>query len=270
VAVDHTVRDHLLCEWGVPEEQVRVHLNFADLQRFQKRVPLPDRPARALVFSNNAREHLWAVQKACACMGITVDAVGESVGTSSAEPEALLGNYDIIFAKGRCAIEALVTGTTVILCDAAGVGPMVTSAELDRLRGLNFGLRTLQERLSPQAITRELARYDPQDAALVSQRLRVTAGRHAAVVSMIELYEEVIEAYRQEGSHDLRLDLQAAALYLEALASSQAQALASQGPARMLMRTLYRAGHWVPGLRTLVRLPVVERLVQTVRWKLTS
>jgi hypothetical protein len=86
---------------------------------------------------------------------------------------------------------------------------MVTSAELDRLRRLNFGLRTLQERVTPDAIARELGRYDPQDAALVSQQLRATAGRDAAVASMIALYKDVIEAHRQDGAYDPRLDLQA-------------------------------------------------------------
>jgi hypothetical protein len=66
---------------------------------------------------------------------------------------------------------------------------MVTSAELDRLQRLNFVLQTLQERVTPDAIARELGRDDPQDAALVSQRLRTTAGRDAALASMIALYK---------------------------------------------------------------------------------
>ena len=265
VAVDQTVRDHLLFEWGIPEEKVRVHLNFADLQRFRPRAPLPRRPARALVFSNNAREHLWAIQQACARQGITVDAVGESMGSSASHPEALLGDYDLVFAKGRCAIEALVTGAAVVLCDAAGVGPMVTSAELDRLRRLNFGLRTLQERVSPDAIDRALGRYDPQDAALVSQRLRATAGRDAAVASMIALYEDVIEAHRQDGSYDPRLDLQAVALYLQALAATRAEALQFLHPMRALLQRLYRASRRLPGLRGLMRLPAVERAARIAR-----
>jgi hypothetical protein len=86
---------------------------------------------------------------------------------------------------------------------------MVTSAELDRLQRLNFGLRMLQERVTPDAIARELGRYDPQDAALGSQQRRATAGRDAAVASVIALYKDVIEAHRQDGAYDPRLDLQA-------------------------------------------------------------
>jgi hypothetical protein len=86
---------------------------------------------------------------------------------------------------------------------------MVTSAELDRLQRLNFGLRMLQERVTPDAIARELGRYDPQDAALGSQQRRATAGRDAAVASVIALYKDVIEAHRQDGAYDPRLDLHA-------------------------------------------------------------
>jgi hypothetical protein len=86
---------------------------------------------------------------------------------------------------------------------------MVSSAELDRLQRLNFVLQTLQERVTPDAIARELGRDDPQDAALVSQRLRTTADRDAALASMIALYKDVIEAHRQDGAYDPRLDLQA-------------------------------------------------------------
>ena len=270
VAVDYTVRDHLLFEWGIPEDKVRVQLNFADVRRFQPRAPLPSRPARALVFSNNAREHLWAIQQACARLGITVEAVGESVGASTSHPEALLGDYDLVFAKGRCAIEALVTGTAVVLCDAAGVGPMVTSVELDRLRRLNFGLRTLRAQVLPEVIARELARYDPEDAALVSQLVRTTAGRDVAVGSMIALYDEVIETYRRDGGTDPRLDLQATALYLAALDRGQLEALASPRPTHALIRRLYRASRWLPGLRKLVRRPAVERLIHATRWRFRS
>src|SRR5438128_9049089 len=50
-------------------------------------------------------------------------------------------------------------------------GPMVTTAALDRLRALNFGIRTLREPLVPEVLAREIARYDPADAAQVSRRI---------------------------------------------------------------------------------------------------
>jgi len=145
IAVDETTRDRCLYEWGIPEDRLEVLLNFVDLARFTPRADLPAAPARALVFSHNARDHLWAVKRACEPRGIRVDAVGHSLGNATTAPESLLRDYDLVFAKGRAAIEALATGCAVILCDSAGVGPMVSSADFERLRRLNFGIRALLE-----------------------------------------------------------------------------------------------------------------------------
>jgi hypothetical protein len=147
---------------------------------------------------------------------------------------------------------------------------MVTSAELDRLQRLNFVLQTLQEQVTPDAIARELGRDDPQDAALVSQRLRTTAGRDAALASMIALYKDVIEAHRQDGAYDPRLDLQAVALYLQALASTRSEVLRSLCLTCALLRRIQRSSRWLRGLRGLMRLPAVERVVHAAHWNFKS
>src|SRR5215213_6250539 len=51
VGVDDTCRDRLVCEHGIPEKRVRVQLHGIDLERFRPREPLPERLARALIFS---------------------------------------------------------------------------------------------------------------------------------------------------------------------------------------------------------------------------
>ena len=147
---------------------------------------------------------------------------------------------------------------------------MVTSAELDRLQRLNFVLQTLQEPVTPDAVARELGRDDSQDTALVSQRLRTTAGRDAALASMIALYKDVIEAHRQDGAYDPRLDLQAVALYLQALASTRSEALRSLCLTCALLRRSQRSSRWLRGLRGLMRLPAVERVVHAAHWNFKS
>jgi hypothetical protein len=204
VAVDLACRDRLVQRHGIPEERVRVLLNFVDLERFTPRGPLPPRPARALVFSNKAREctYVRAVREACARAGIVLDVVGAGVGTICENPEEMLGRYDLVFAKGRCALEAAAVGAAVIPCDAVGAGPMVTSGELDRLRFLNIGKRVLSTPVDPEVIVREIARYDPKDAAEVSRRIRATAGRDAVVDQISSLYREVIAEHASGGGYD--------------------------------------------------------------------
>jgi Glycosyltransferase Family 4 len=219
VAVDNTCRDRLVYEHAIPEERIRVLLNFVDLERFKARSPLPEHPSRALVFSNNASEqtHLSAIRDACDRAGIKVDSIGISTGNVVARPESVLGEYDIIFAKGRAALESMAVGAAVVLCDSLGVGPLVTASELDHLRPLNFGIRALSEPVSAEAISIQISRYDPNDAAEVSRRIRATAGREPAVDRLELLYEEVIAEFKAKGKGDENEELLATSRYLRSL-----------------------------------------------------
>jgi len=220
LAVDHTCRDRLVFEHAIPEDRIRVLLNFVDLERFKPRGPLPARPKRALVFSNQASEdsYLEAVREACARQGIALDVMGIGAGNACARPEEVIGQYDLIFAKARAAIEALAVGAAVILCDGVGAGPMVTASELDHLRPLNFGIRTLRKPISPDVLAQEIDRYDPRDAAEVSRRIRETAGRAAVVDELITIYQEVIAEQKSLGVCSLQAEERAAAVYFRWLA----------------------------------------------------
>jgi hypothetical protein len=195
-------------------------LNFVDLDRFKVRsTPLPARPKRALVFSNYANDetHLPAVREACRRANIQLDVLGDGEKNASAEPEKVIREYDLVFAKARCALEALSVGAAVILCDAGGVGPMVTMGEFDKLRPLNFGIRTLREPLDPDILVREIKRYDPADAAAVSELVRATAGQESIIDELIGLYKEVIDEHRALGQRDIDEEGRAAAAYLRQL-----------------------------------------------------
>jgi hypothetical protein len=156
---------------------------------------LPARPKRALVFSNSDQQ-LPVIKKACLQEGVTVDAVGADAGIPVAEPESVLPAYDLVFAKARCALEAMTVGCAVVLCDFAGVGPMVTSASFDELRRMNFGRGVLTQPLKPEILRREIARYDAEDAAAVCLRARTEAGLQIAVARWEQLYENVIAESR--------------------------------------------------------------------------
>lgn len=180
---------------GIAGDEQATLLNFVDLDRFQPRGPLPAHARRALVFSNYAAEsnHLAAIRQACAQAGLELDVVGKGVGRPLAAPEAVLGQYDVVFAKARAAIEAMAVGAAVILCDFAGLGEMVTAAEFDRLREWNFGAGVLGRPTTVAGILGELRRYDRADAATVSGRIRAEAGLDQAVDGWLALYAQVLE-----------------------------------------------------------------------------
>jgi hypothetical protein len=233
VAVDFTTRERLVSERGIPPERVEVVLNFVDLERFQPRSPLPEKPRRALVFSNQASERTFlpVVREACTRFGIALDVAGAAAGSSLEKPEDSLPSYDLVFAKGRAALEGMAVGLAVVLCDEAGTGPLVTSGELDRLRPLNFGIRTLRNPVTPDVLARQIARYDPADAAEVSRRIRAMAGIEEAVDRMIEIYEGVLATHRERGNPPAEEESRAAAAYLHWLSpyvEERAQLLAER------------------------------------------
>jgi hypothetical protein len=216
IAVDETCRDRLLHEHAIPDERVRLLLNFVDLQRFKPRDPLPEKPTRALVFSNNATEitNLPAVREACIRSNLELDVIGNGVGNPTHRPEDVLPNYDLVFAKGRAALEALSVGAAVILCDVTGVGPMVTTGNMEKLRLLNFGIRTLQKSIEVEVLTQQIARYDAFDAMKVSSWVRQTAAMEDTLDELIALYEEALEEHRKNPPADYAAEVRAASLYL--------------------------------------------------------
>ncbi|MEO7143114.1 MAG: glycosyltransferase [Bryobacteraceae bacterium] len=197
VAVDEFCRERMDdAPWADPH-RVSIILNAVDMRRFRPRPPLPARPRRALIFSNYAGEdtHREPVERACRDLGIAIDSAGSGVGRQSATPEALLPGYDLVFAKARCAIEAMSVGCAVVLCDTTGLGEMVTSANVRKLRPWNFGFRCLRRALDPELIAEEILRYNAADARAVSGFI----GRDAMLESAVERYVALYRKTLAEG-----------------------------------------------------------------------
>ncbi len=195
VAVDEPTCRSCVDKFGIPEEKIRIVLNFVDLARFKPRGPLPLAPKRALIFSNQASEenYISVVRDACRNSSIELDVRGLASGAPVVSPEALLGEYDIVFAKARCALEALAVGTAVVLCDEVGIGSMVSSDSLDNLRKKNFGRTTLDMPFSVEIVQEQIRRYNPDDAIKVKNTIRSVAGLEQTLPSIVSLYREAIK-----------------------------------------------------------------------------
>ena len=256
VAVDRNCRDRMMFEYGIPEESIRVLTNSVDLQRFTPRPPLPSVPRRAVVFSNAARENTWAapIRAACTPRGIELAVIGESSGHFVERPEETLREYDVVFAKARCALEALAVGTSVILCDYAGFAGMVTTRNRAQLQQLNFGTRTLQHPITAERVLEALEQYDPADAAAVSRSIRSTAGSDMLATDFIALYEEILAVPTDVSASDI---LPAVSRSLERLlphlyrskppskVRAMAGTLANVKALALPVRTLHRLRHWL-------------------------
>ncbi len=246
LCVERVVRD------GVPDSLVQSLPNFVDTDRFQPRPPLPERPRRALVFSNYARAQtqLPAVEAACRRVGLELDVLGSGARNITTRPELLLGGYDIVFAKAKAAMEAMAIGAAVVLCDFSGVGPMVTTDRFDLLRSQNFGFEALSDPLQPDVLLRQIQRYDPLEAARVRDRIRACASLAAAADRLVTVYREVIDEHHRAPADPAPADVRS--LLRERLRLRMHWALKSLPPERLAK--LRR----VPGAR------LVERIARTL------
>ena len=216
VAVDENCRDRVVLEYGVPSDQVSILMNSVDLVRFARRGTLPEKPRRALVFSNNAHEATFVapIRAACAERGISVDVAG--VHAAPAErPETLLQQYDLVFGKARCALEALAVGCAAVVCDERGLASYVDSSSVAPLRRLNFGARSLQRPVTAELVGAEIDRYDAADAARVTDIIRDTAGSDLLARQFADLYDGVIA---DRATFDRDEELRAASQYMQKIA----------------------------------------------------
>jgi hypothetical protein len=275
VAVDLTCRSRLVDELGIAPGRVRLLYNFVDVGRFPVRPALPARPARALVFSNYADERsVGAVREACARRGVAVEVAGASSAVLE-RPEDALGGYDLVFAKARCAMEAMAVGCAVVLCDRDGAGPLVTSAGFGPLRELNFGIRALRSPLTAAALGEQIDRYDAADAAEVCRLMRTHGDLQRCLDELVALYEEVLAEPRPDP--DFAAMTTAAAAYVRSLSprlkgadEARARLLAdlarAEARAAALAAQVGRLGR-EPGVRlqvALTRLPLLGGLVSAL------
>jgi hypothetical protein len=240
IAVDDTCRDRLIFQHGIPETKVQVFLNFVDLARFRPRPPLPANPAKALLFSNyfNDGGDVTVFREACAGQGIALDVMGFGSGNACPAPESRLGAYDLVFAKGRAALEAMATGNAVITCSHVRLGGMVTVVGLAEQRRLNFGVRHLRHPLDVENIAREIRRYSSADAAEVSAWIRAEASLEPAVDRLISMYRETVAEAAAQGAFDRGAEARATASYLRWLSPTLkgrhgAEARAAQSTIRL-------------------------------------
>jgi hypothetical protein len=201
VAVDEVCVDRLVREEGISPALVELLLNFVALDRFRPRPPLPARPARALVLSNYATSggYRRVIAAACHAAGVTLDVVGASNGNATDCPAQLLTGYDLVFAKGRTALEALAVGCATVLADRAGAGPLVTPDNYEVLRRRNFGIRELTHRHDAAWYGEQLSKYCARAAADVSARVRAEASIEPAIDRLLEIYTAAITAPHAAG-----------------------------------------------------------------------
>ncbi len=165
-AVDHLTARRIEEEVGVSRADVEIFGNVVDTTQFTCRVHFAESPRRALIYSGSTRSvsHFEAIRSACAKIGLPLDEAGERANGFFDHPEKLLPNYDIVFCKARCAMEAMATGAYVILIGDNGMGPAINRSNVADLRLKNFGREALACDCTESYILSRIRAFDSEEA----------------------------------------------------------------------------------------------------------
>lgn len=188
VALNDRVAERLR-RFEVTGDVVRLHQPI-DTERFTAAGPLPERPTRALIVSNNNfSDRREMLESACAANGIEVSHRG-GAGNQTSDPRGEMVRADIVIGYGRAILEAMSCGRAAFVYDWAGGSGWVTQDSYPHIEADGFGGRDGLVR-TPDELASALAGYDrfmgPVNHDLVIAHHR--ANVHAQ--DLIELFESL-------------------------------------------------------------------------------
>jgi Glycosyltransferase Family 4 len=187
--------------YGISRSRIAVVPNFVNTQRFSSIRSPASRLTRALLFGGAgfSDEELSRLAAACVDRGIFLDKIGYSYDNPQARPETFLPKYDLVFATGKCAIEALACGCAVIPIIPGQVGQLLTPDNFDEWAFTNFSPRYFRSgtQVSTGWLRAETEAYSPEATAAVSDRVRSTRSLKGAVDQFEQIYFAAIRDYKR-------------------------------------------------------------------------
>ena len=178
VAVDTYCLERLVVEYDIPKSRTIVIPNGVDLLRFRPRPPLPSHPRSAALFSNHATDsqETRTIHSVCAERQIEFTVIGSGMKNHAIRPEDLLPQFDLVFAKGRCAIEAMAVGCAVIVMSEKmgmpGLAGLVSPDNMREWRARNFGRSLMVKPVDKANLHAAIAAYDPAHSMEVQAFVR--------------------------------------------------------------------------------------------------
>lgn len=180
---------------GVSAESVGVVPNFFDPRRFVTVRPPIRCPGRALVFHNAIEADgavFSAISEACQAENWSVEGIGTSFGRTIDSPERVLPDYDLVFAGGRSAIEAMACGCAVVPVTRTTLGTLIRPDNFEAQQEVNFCAETTDPAPSVESVRAILTTVNPEDTALVTRKIREEATLDAAVEHLVEIYQSAV------------------------------------------------------------------------------
>lgn len=240
VAVGDVTRERIVTSVRLEGRPIGVVPTFFDEELFLPRQEIPTQPKRAVLYNNNltpsdplARE----IALACRRRHISLDIRGADAGNATRHPDELLSGYDVVFAVGRSAVEAMACGCAVIVCDKSGAAGMAVPGDFSSPghNKLNLFERS-PERVNSAYFGEQLDRYDAKSIARLRDEIRDRRSLAKAVAQFEAIYDGAIGRFSgvQIDSRQLLLE---ASKYISSLGSilkkSTAAAAQAESAARL-------------------------------------
>ncbi|MFM7180523.1 MAG: glycosyltransferase [Verrucomicrobiales bacterium] len=184
-------------ECGVPETMVEAVRNFFDPDRFPVVRAQPLAGKRALVFHNTMEsegEAVAALQAGCASAGYSLDRAGVAFGNILAEPGRVLPEYDVVFAAGRSAIEAMACGCGVIPVMARQSAERIHPGNYAEMVDRNFTAEINAPPMDAANIAGHLRAFRAEEIAEISRRIRAEATLDATTEHLLDVYRTALSS----------------------------------------------------------------------------
>jgi hypothetical protein len=195
--------------------------NFFDGRRFTTVRAADAKTGRALVYHNTMTregECYGALEEGCREAGLALEGIGAAVGRTIEDPERVLPEYDVVFAGGRSAIEAMACGCTVIPVAVETMASRVHPGNYEALRDVNFCADENDARIESAGVVAELRQIEPEETARVTARVREEATLAASVERLLEEYGMALKAFGAGPGSSLEEEAGMYARYLLSLA----------------------------------------------------
>lgn len=220
LTISRTMRERLIVESNLPPERISVCLNSVDLKRFSLVRPPPDKLRKAVIYNkihDKDSPTLHRIVEAASKLGMELDFIGKNFGRLIHEPEKVLPEYDLVFASGRSAIDALACGCAVVVLGRRGCGPLVVPDNFAFLREVNFTIPVNSAPAQVEKIQQNLLEYDPSRQVEVIARLRKEADFERTIDFMESVYAKCV-AEQQHAKTNPEEEVQATYHYLRSVA----------------------------------------------------
>jgi glycosyltransferase involved in cell wall biosynthesis len=219
VCVSKITSDTLLSRHPEAAGKIEIIPNFVSSETFAntRSLDIAKQKERleVLIFGNYRPKQLAEIHAACSYLNARVDEIGTwAENGNRPDPYNFLPSYDLVFAYGRSAMEALFCGCDVILAHETGTGDLIEDANFEKNYARNFGFTTVQASKGASELRGMVASVNEArllGSSCLSQRLRITLEATAHLERLESLYLRVSASWKDvPGKQRILEDEQAA------------------------------------------------------------